>query len=486
MKETKKLLSMAMAAAMVLGTVGCGGKNQEAAEEVPTLIYCVAGNPQSDLEAVEAEINKIIEPKIQAKVDIQFIDWGAYNEKMNMKLTADEYFDVAYGGFDTTTARKNGALLELDDLLDKYCKEFKESLPSYVWDAAKVDGVTYFIPNYQCEAYSKVVGVRKDLAEKYNFNTDSITKIGDLEPFWQQIRDNESSLIPFRMQNLEAFGIDATGENFNSTSFMDSMMYFDWRDCTMHTALDSDYLYKRAKVAYDWMSKGYFRKDIATVTDDSSDYASGRYASFITSYKPGIEAEIINETGHEYILKEFTEPTVDAGMPLATKTIINSGTKYPDKAMQFVNLLNTDKDVYNLMCFGIEGKHYTKLSDGKIRIDNKSGYFTNSAWEFGNQFNAYIQETQDENVWEETEKINDSAVVSPIMGIVFDADLNTTEKTQCAKIEKEYIVARAEKGVTDPDTYWEEYKAALKKAGAEKIKESYQKQIDDFLASKNK
>ncbi len=481
----KKILSMTLAASMLLGTAGCGNKKNEATEEIPTLIYCVAGNPQNDLEAVEAEINKIIEPKIQAKVDIQFIDWSAYAEKMNMKLTADEYFDIAYGGFDKNTARKNGALLELDDLLDKYCKEFKESLPEYVWDAAKVDGVTYFIPNYQCEAYSKAIAVRKDLAEKYNFDVNSVTKIGDLEPLWQQIRDNEPSLIPFRMQNLEAFGIDAAGEEFESTSFMDSMMYMDWRDCKVYTALDSDYLYKRAKIAYDWMNKGYFRKDIATVTDDSSDYASGRYATFVTGYKPGNEAEINNETGHEYILKEFTKASVDHGMPLATSTVINSSTKYPDKAMQFVNLLNTDKEVYNLMCFGIEGKHYKKLSDGKIQVDNKSGYFPNSSWEFGNQFNAYVQESQDESVWENTLKVNDSAVVSPIMGIQFSTDLNTTEKTQCSKIQKEYGVARMEKGVTDPDTYWEEYKAALKKAGAETIRESYQKQIDDFLTSKN-
>ena len=34
--------------------------------------------------------------------------------------------------------------------------------------------------------------------------------------------------------------------------------------------------------------------------------------------------------------------------------------------MQFINLMNTDKDVYNLMCFGIEGKHYTKLENGKL------------------------------------------------------------------------------------------------------------------------
>ena len=484
MKETKKLLSMALSAVMLLSMAGCGEKKQEVAGDVPTLIYCVAGNPQNDLEEVEAEINKIIEPKIQAKVDIQFIDWGAYKEKMNMKLTADEYFDIAYGGFDTGTARKNGALLELDDLLEEYGKEMKESMPDYVWDAAKVEGTTYFIPNYQCEAYSKAVAVRKDLAEKYNFDINSVTKIGDLEPLWIQIRDNEPSLIPFRMVNLEAFGIDATGEDFASSSYANSLMYIDWRDSKVYTALDSDYLYKRAKVAYEWMSKGYFRKDIATVSDDSSDHASGRYASFVTGYKPGQEAETKNETGYDYIFKEITAPIIEHGMPLATKTIINASTKYPEKSMQFINLMNTDKDVYNLMCFGIEGKHYTKLENGKIQVNPDGGYCPNSAWEFGNQFNAYVQEGQDDDVWEKTMAVNEIGKVSPIMGIEIKSDDFGAEMTQCLKIQKEYGIARMEKGVTDPDSYWEEYKAALEKAGVRKIQESYQKQIDEFLQTK--
>ena len=481
MKKMKKIICLAMSAAMLLGVAGCGGAEKTATEDVPTLIYCVAGNPQADLEEVEAAINEIIEPKIQAKVDIQIIDWGAYREKMNMKLTAGEYFDIAYGGFDVGTARKNGALLPLDDLIDEYCSELKASLPDYIWDAAKADGVTYYIPNYQCEAYSKAVAVRKDIAEKYNFDVSKVNKIGDLEPLWQQVRDNEPTLIPFRMNNLDHFIIDATGKDFGTTQFMNSMMHVDWNDCKVHTALDDDYLYKRAKIAYEWMQKGYFRADIATVTDDSSDYASGRYATFDTSYKPGNEAEIKNQTGYDYIIKEFTTAKIEHAMPLATKTIINEATKYPEKSMQFINLLNTDKEVYNLICFGIEGKHYTKLDDGKIRVNTSGGYCPNSSWEFGNQFNAYVQEGQDEDVWEKTIETNENAEVSPLMGIEIVTDDFLTEMTQCLKIQKEYGIARMEKGVTDPDSYWDEYKAALEKAGVKKIQESYQKQIDEFL-----
>ena len=481
----KKKLSMLLALAMAVTMTGCsgGGREEKASDDV-TLIYCVAGNQQADEVEVEAAINEIIQPLIGAKIDLQFIDWAAYKEKMNMKLTAGEYFDIAYGGFDRVTATKNGALMALDDLLEQYAKELKEELPQYMWDAATTDGKIYCVPNYQCMAYPKGVAVRKDLMEKYNFDITKVKKLGDLEPFWQQIRDNEPTLIPYRMQNLETFTADALGEDFAYTGKADSLLYINWDDCKVYTSLDSDVMYKKAKVAYDWMQKGYFRKDIATVADDSSDYASGRYATFSLGYKPGCEAEYKTATGYDYVIQVVGESMVDDTQPTSTTTVMSADTKYPEQAMQFLNLLNTNKDIYNLICFGIEGKHYKWVDDEHIQVDNQSGYCPNSSWEFGNQFNAYVQVGQDVDVWEKTIKQNEDARVTPIMGIKFENSEILTQLTQCKKIQKEYCVARMEKGVTDPDSYWEQYLAELKKAGIEDVKAHYRRTIDEHLEKK--
>lgn len=105
---------------------------------------------------------------------------------------------------------------------------------------------------------------------------------------------------------------------------------------------------------------------------------------------------------------------------LSTLNAISTTSKNPEKAMQLLNLINTDKDLYNLLCHGIEGKHYIKVDSQTVKAIPDGGYEPNTDWEFGCQFNGYYREGQKPGIWEETVKINESAAPSPIIGFVFD------------------------------------------------------------------
>ena len=151
--------------------------------------------------------------------------------------------------------------------------------------------------------------------------------------------------------------------------------------------------------------------------------------------------------------------------------------------MKFIELINTNKELYNIICFGIEGKHYTKDDEGHIVVDSNSGYFQNNGdWKFGNQFNAYILAGNDDNVWEETKKLNDEAVEYPLSGFMFDNSSVTAELTAIETVNSQYSVLN--KGAQNPDEYFETFKEKQKEAGAEKVLAEYQKQIDEFLAKK--
>ena len=49
-----------------------------------------------------------------------------------------------------------------------------------------------------------------------------------------------------------------------------------------------------------------------------------------------------------------------------------------------LNLLNTDKEIYNTLVWGVEGKHYKKVADNRIETIKDSGFQMGSPWEFGN------------------------------------------------------------------------------------------------------
>ena len=484
----KKLLCALLAGTMMLSFAGCKKDTEVAEGDVPTLIYLVPGDPQKDEVTVETALNEILVEKIGAKVDLQFIDWNAWKEKTNLMMATQEYFDIASGyQMSISELVSNDSIYDMTDLLEETPK-LKEELPEYLWEAASVDGRVYCVPNQQIEASNTGIAVRKDLAEKYNFDVSKVETIMDLEPFWQAVRDNEQGIYPFKMSSASIFVKDALGDKYEpqpqSSGYGTTLIKIDHETFKVSATPDFYGLKEGAKLATECGEKGYFRADRATASDDSADMAAGKYASFTSWYKPGEEAEIKNRTGYDYITKLITKPVISEGTPLSTKTIMSAYTNYPEKSMKFIELLNTDKEVFNLISFGVEDKHYTWADEEHIQLNTESGYCPNSSWVFGNVFNAYPMVGQEATVWEDTKALNDSADVSPLMGITFDTTDIQVELAQCTKVQSLYLVAMIDRAIGNPDEYWEDYRKELEKAGIDKVIECYQKQVDEFIANK--
>ncbi len=510
----KRVISMLLVATMVMSAlVGCGAKEEAPAEapaaeeevaeeaeavapeDMPTISYYLPCDPQEDMEMVEAKLNELTMEKIGVKVNLEFIDWAAWTEKTQLMHASKEKVDVM-SGYQMGSAKdvvENGIALDLTELLETTGASLKDSMPEYMWEAAKVDGQIYFVPNYQIEGVGPCMAVRKDLVEKYNFDVDSVETVLDLEPFWQQIKENEPDLYPFKLAGNVNFifagdAAERTGlENpkFSVVSYVPAY----WDDIkagdTANFALD---LTKEcAKIAYEVAQKGYLRPDIAAVDNatQTADWKAGKYASAtITTYKPGIETEEKNNTGYDWIMIPFDKAYVSETWPLATCTFIGAYTEYPEESMKFIELINTDKEVYNLICFGIEGEHYEWADADHIQVISDGGYVPNFAWAVGNQFNAYVQVGQDVDVWEKTIELNNNSVVSPYMGIIWDTSEITLENAQLKKIFEQYVNGMMNKGIADPDTYWDDMLKEIEAAGYKEAQECVQSQIDAFLAAK--
>ena len=105
-------------------------------------------------------------------------------------------------------------------------------------------------------------------------------------------------------------------------------------------------------------------------------------------------------------------------------------------------------------------------------------------WQVGNSFNAYFTGTQDNKMIQETLNDNASAQVDKLFG--FNANLD--------KIETEYSAVQAVGSPYDTiltfglnanvDTTLKEYHDKVFAAGAQKVIDEVQKQVDAFLAAK--
>ena len=62
--------------------------------------------------------NKIIEKKVGAKLDIQYLGWGDYAQKMNVIISSGENYDIAFANNYVINAQK-GAYADLTELVQE-------------------------------------------------------------------------------------------------------------------------------------------------------------------------------------------------------------------------------------------------------------------------------------------------------------------------------------------------------------------------------
>ncbi|WP_054954833.1 ABC transporter substrate-binding protein [Paenibacillus dakarensis] len=464
-----------------------GSKDNEGSKdsdlpEVELIWYYGVSQVSPDQQKIEDEVNKIIKEKINATVKLKPIDFGSYTTKLNTASAAGEKFDLVWTAnwaFNYDENVKKGAFIPLDKLLDEYAPETKKAIPSFTWDATKYKGEIYAVPNYQTITSRYGASIRKDLAEKYNFDTSTIKKIGDLEPFLKLVKENEPGITPLMLTGpgtkFEPFmyGYDDSGVKIGDTTFKTNTM-------------EETPEYKSfVDMMHSWFKKGYINDDASTVKQIDSVY-NGKYATSIESaMKPGYEAEKkSNNGGYDVIGIPFTEATTRRTSNITTLTAVSRTSANPERAVQLIELVNNDPELYNLLSFGIEGTHYEKLDDKTVRVTKGGGYVAQN-WVFGNVFNGYLVEGQAPDTWEVTKKLNESAFVQPTFGFMFDDSSVKAEFANVNALKAEYEPLLMT-GTVDPEKYLPEYQEKLRKAGSDKLREEMQKQLDAWVVENGK
>ena len=524
MSKVKRSLVLILSFTLLLGTIltACGqnaGKDTAsttsaaetqaaAAKEVSNepalpevkLSWYILSNSQPDDELVYGEANKYIKQKLNATVDFYPLNMGEYNDKIKVKLAGGEPVDIVFTSSWLNPYTDNvakGALMPIDELLDKYGAELKASIPEMYWEYCKIkkDGddkaKLYGIPNYQIFANLRGLAFRKDLAEKYNL-TEAINNIKtyeDLTPIFKTIKENEPEIIPVMGGNLwDYYELSPdTQPPYESTA-----NYYVTIDTSKLEIVNDDPSFKENeknvfRVRRDWYLQGYIYKDILTTNDEEPLKKQGKIFCYaLGACKPGVEVEEKGKYGFDIIAKAITPPRVGADKVTATMNAIPNSSSNAERAMMFLNLVNTDKYLYNLLNFGMEKTHYTKIDDNTIEVLNDSKFNPGMAWAVGNQFNAFVQKGQPADVWEQTKELNKNAVRSPLEGFVFNSEPVKTELAQMATVSAKYVKILLN-GAADPEKTKEKMDKELNaNNNLKKVIDEVQKQLDAWKASKGK
>lgn len=482
MKKVIAIMTMVMV--LMVGLTGCGGeKVEDSTSSLPKLKWYVMFQEQKDFNEVQEKINEITREKIGAEVEIVRIDLPSYREKLKLALASKENIDLCYTGmtYGYHNYVDNGSFLPLDDLLEKYAPKSYEQIPKEYWDVARVDGKIYGFINYQIVARQEgYVGI-KDVLDKSGADLKSVKNFEELEPVLEKIKASSGpDVIPYAASKYTIRNM--LGEK-GIQIIADFVGYYDTDDSDLKVfnIYDEPLYEQSARLMKRWCDKGYTDKEAATVTNLRERISAGKIIIWPDTINPGVEANFKEMAGGKDVETVVTTPAiVTTKSVLATMQGLCSTSEHPELAVKFLELINTNEDnIYNILNFGIEGKHYNKVSENRIEMVKNSGYNPNMAWEFGNQFNAYLLPGQPETVWDDIKALNDSAFKSRILGFMFDEEPVKTEIALCSSIIDEYEPSLAT-GIVDVDTYLPEFREKLKNAGIDKVVKEVRRQLDEW------
>ena len=470
-KIMKKVLALALVLVIALGLVACGGKTADGG--VPTLIWYLPADKQADTQLVCDEINKIIEPKIGAKIDIQYIASSDFSERMRLIMASQEEFDLCFTGFANPylDGVQRGGFIELTDLLDKYGKKLFDVVPEYLWEAANVNGELYAVPTYQAMTKCRAAYLDEELVKKYNFDVSKVKTIYDLVPFFEIIKDNEKgNYFPSSVPAVECFYEDPYRYEDTSVNYVK----YDSVTGDVIFQYDIPERQKAYETIKEWREKGYFPPigGAAGSTHQAVWYTDG--------YRPGDVEDRARSRGSGIVAVPLSDFMLERTGATTTMTAISATSKNPEKAMQFLVEVNTNADVYNLCAYGIEGMHHEKIGENHIRINKESGYAPGGNWMFGCMFNGYLIEGYADDLWDQIKAVNDNSRKAKLLGFAADIDPVTTNISQIANVISEFKSVNEGTSVNLAKDV-EAFGKKLDASGKEELVEYARKAVQEYL-----
>ncbi len=470
-----------------------GSSDAGADSGVVTIRYQFPRAPQEDLQLVQDALNEIITPRIGVKLVLEPIDPGVYNDKMQLALASGEECDIIFtapwtNSYITNVA--NGVLYPLDDLLPVHAPGLWASMPETTWEAARVGDHIYGVINQQIFPKPWGVNVRKDLLEKYNFSLDNVEKWEDMEPFLVAVRDgeginpiysNETSTGMFRAGYYGMAELGPTGVTVRAAD----------ETRTVLSLLETPEFKEAADLTKRWVDEGFFALEGPPADQADAMFRAGQFAMNYHVEKPGNDIENQNKYGWEFVSKNLTDPLVlDTGAVTATLNGVCATSKNPEKAVEVLELFNTDVEVYNTLARGIEGKHWVWVDEENKVMGFPEGitgatspYNPNADWMFGNQFNAYYRDARQVGAWEKTKEMNDTAFPATVLGFSVNTEPIKTELAQTKAVWDEYVLP-IQNGWVAYDEAAPDAIERLNAAGMQTVITEIQSQVDAWAANR--
>lgn len=497
----KRIFAMVTCAALAFGLLaGCGGNNPGSsnpggnpadgsqggtpAETVTINMTTMGIGNTSDYKAVQDAINAISVPEIGVELNWTVLDIGQWFEQYSLLLSGSEPVDLMpnFGGVAQGVGQ--GSFLELEELYEQYGQGIQQYYSDDFAKAGYISGHLYGIAPQKDFAATKNITYRQDIVEELNIDVSNVKTLAD----WMPVLEKVHEAYP------DMYGYVSNGGN--SLNQFDS---YDWdtltdglgvlmnygQDTTVVNLYETDEYRELCQSLREWYVAGYTDRDTATSTQNGGDLMKAGVAfSTISTGNPGTETEYEGNTGYDCATIALTDPLSATGNVTAMMWAIPSFAKQPEAAMKFLNLMYSNKEVSDLLNYGIEGTHYEVKEDGTYDYIGGDAsactYHPEMTWIWPNTYIGGTWAGREADIGERMMAFNNDAKKSAAMGFVYDNSAVMNEVTACTNVVAQYAYG-LESGSVDVDEVLPKFQQALKDAGIDKIIAEKQTQLNEWL-----
>ncbi|NIK77873.1 putative aldouronate transport system substrate-binding protein [Paenibacillus castaneae] len=497
MKKSWKLIStLCILTLLVTALAACSSSNSPSAtnsptvttdtpkdtaapnKDIPTLVWWLIGGqvPNNFSKAIDA-MNAYTAEKIGVKIDIKVASWGDWDTKINTIVNTGEPFDIMFtnsGKYSKQVAM--GAFADITDLVQSETPDLYKVIPEKVWEGTKIGGKYYSVPTYKDSALTQYWVYDDKYVQKYNIDINNIKTLQDLDKPLHSIKSGEGkSFYPLPMTQGE--GLNGFFNNYDDLTlgFAPIGVKADDGSRTVVSVLEQPDIMADLKLLHQWYQDGIINPDAPTKTENDK----GR-PFFAAQAFPGAEVSWqINDAVQKYDMVQHFGPIYTTSTIQGSLNAISANSKYKKEALKYLELVNTDPKLRNMLAFGELDVDYKNV-DGEKVIERTSDTWPLAAYSQGTFFNLAVTKGAPVDQWDQVKKLNDAATSSTVLGFALDISNLQTEIANCQSVWDKYKFELIT-GASDPEKMIPKITAELKSAGMDTIMKAAQEQINNYF-----
>lgn len=497
---------------LALGLVGCAGNRDfrledqllagdrssvQTTEPEVTLQFYFGGDKKAATDEVWAAVSDYVKSKgLNVKFSINFIPWPEYPAKLLVMAAAGDRWDL---NFDSDASFRQmasrGSYLPLNDLLPLYAPHLYENyMQKGTLLSATIGGDIVGLPWTIKMNQRPYVGWRVDLAEKAGIYraADSVQTAEDVD---QLLHELKNAYPNNKLTRIPALPFYLVRDEWVDLGFHGLGFYLNDPETKVRAIENQPFYMDAAIMSKKWYNDKILNPDSKIDNDDSADqWRNGKMLLTLTSHEWAFAADpgFVDASYRQQMSLLYPDKKVVNRSPISNVIAISRNSEHPDMVLRFLDMLETDEQLFDLVIYGIQGKTY-ELDGGKVVYPDNLNLSTSNYMDWGGQWALWKpkflrpSETYPGDFWKEENHFSELPVNvdSPVEGLLLNDQLISLMLEKRDQIYEDFGKSIEYGMVQDVAQSVSRYREKQKKNGLDVIIHEVQRQVDLYLTSQH-